>query len=305
MAQVSGVDVLMAGFDFRGDTHDSKPRSSGHRHRCRLGTDRRGELEIPRRHTRTHRAGVAGRTKSYRTFAMSTVYRFSWWRDGQLLTDLDLAVPRRALRRRGRPADRRHRRCSRSMTRTSPRSTDLRGGLRAAHRRRRLHCRTVRAGHVHRRDRADARRLGWSPWLHRSTSGSPSNPSRAPPTPISWPSPSSRRSEPDIRPSSDQDHPIGHEPVTTYFRGPPIPGSHWPALARENNLDPVGHHGHLGDLPATPGCTGHRRRAGRRNERWPSGTRLRRRLVRTRAQGLCHSVPAVGPTVRPAHRATI
>ena len=49
-----------------------------------------------------------------------------------------------------------------------------------------------------------------------------------------------------------------------------------------------------------PGPVGDLGRSGRRNERWPSGTGARRGLVRGRAPGVRHSVPAAGRAVRPA-----
>ena len=88
--------------------------------------------------------------------------------------------------------------------------------------------------------------------------------------------------------------------------GLPGPTDSWVTLggiARETDIDPARHDGHLGDLPLSR-AAGDLGGPGRRDERRPCRIGHRRGLVRGRAPGVRHPVPAAGRTVRAAARAT-
>ena len=88
--------------------------------------------------------------------------------------------------------------------------------------------------------------------------------------------------------------------------GAPGPTDAWAtlaALAVETSTDQARHAGHGGHLPAAGAARDHRR-AGGRDERRPGRVRPRHRLVRRRAPGLRHSVPAAEGAVRPTSKSS-
>ncbi len=94
VAQVSGIDALMTrSFEHWVTPTIPKPRSSGSPTSVPAGhliAEVNGYLGV----TPELIAPVsAGRTVVSHFRNVNAVYRFNWWRDGQLLTDLDLLFP--------------------------------------------------------------------------------------------------------------------------------------------------------------------------------------------------------------------
>jgi hypothetical protein len=94
VAQAPGIDALMTGsFAHWGDTHDSETAIIGVTDigaGWALIAEVNGYLGV----TPELIAPVsAGRTVVSHFRNVNAVYRFNWWRDGQLLTDLDLLFP--------------------------------------------------------------------------------------------------------------------------------------------------------------------------------------------------------------------
>lgn len=94
VAQVSGIDALMTrSFEHWGDTHDSEAAVIGVTDigaGWTLIAEVNGYLGVT--------AELIAPVSACRTVVshfrnVNAVYRFNWWRDGQLLTDLDLLFP--------------------------------------------------------------------------------------------------------------------------------------------------------------------------------------------------------------------